>query len=127
MNKRSCYIAGPMRGIPEYNYPAFMAAEAALAALGWKVYNPAVMDIEEDDEDYTERSLEDQKLHDTASAARNFATRDLTILVHDLRAENGDAIVLLPGWGNSVGAIAERSVARWVKLRVLTLEEALDD
>ena len=35
------YIAGPMSGLPEWNYPAFNAAEAQLVALGHDVLNPA--------------------------------------------------------------------------------------
>lgn len=35
------YIAGPMSGLPEYNYPAFHAAASELAALGHEVLNPA--------------------------------------------------------------------------------------
>lgn len=35
------YIAGPMSGLPEYNYPAFHAAEAQLQAAGFETLNPA--------------------------------------------------------------------------------------
>lgn len=35
------YIAGPMSGLPEYNYPAFHAAEARLKAAGYETLNPA--------------------------------------------------------------------------------------
>ena len=123
---KSCYIAGPMRGIPEYNYPAFMAAEKALEARGWYVHNPAAMDIEVDtDEDYTLFDADDQILHDTAANARRFARRDTDVLLRKLRAENGDAIVLLPGHEGSTGAAAELAVARWVSLKVFTLAEAL--
>ena len=122
----ACYIAGPMRGIPEYNYPAFMAAAEALRNNGWEpVYNPAELDIEQDDTDYTEFTIQDQKLHDTARAARRFCRRDTRVLHTLLFAENGDAIVMLPGWENSVGATTERSVAIWVKLAVMTIAEAL--
>lgn len=34
------YIAGPMTGLPELNYPAFNQAEAQLRALGYGVLNP---------------------------------------------------------------------------------------
>lgn len=39
--KSKIYIAGPMTGIPEHNYPAFNAAAAELQGLGWTVVNPA--------------------------------------------------------------------------------------
>jgi len=35
------YIAGPMSGLPEFNYPAFHAADAELRALGHETLNPA--------------------------------------------------------------------------------------
>lgn len=123
---KACYVAGPMRGIPEYNYPAFFAAQEALEARGWKVYNPAAMDIEKDtNEDHAARTLEEQKLYDTARNNRRFARRDVNVLINILRAENGDAIVLLPGHENSIGATAELAVAKWVNLRILTIAEAL--
>ena len=41
--KNIVYIAGPMRGKPNFNYPAFMRAEKHLRALGYEVINPATM------------------------------------------------------------------------------------
>lgn len=117
----SCYIAGPMYGIEEYNYPAFMSAAKELRALGWRVFNPAEMDIAEDKEDYTAQTLEEQKLNATHYNARKFARRDLRVLTDELAAENGDMVVVLPGWMYSVGATAEVSVAKWVGLPIKIL------
>ena len=39
------YIAGPMRGYPEFNFPAFYAAEERLRARGHAVFNPARRDV----------------------------------------------------------------------------------
>jgi len=36
MNRKTIYIAGPMAGLPLYNFPAFFSAEERLARLGWK-------------------------------------------------------------------------------------------
>ena len=38
---RRIYVAGPMTGLPELNYPAFNAAADRLRARGWHVENPA--------------------------------------------------------------------------------------
>lgn len=38
------YIAGPMRGLPELNHPAFYEAERDWRARGWLVVNPARLD-----------------------------------------------------------------------------------
>lgn len=35
------YVAGPMTGLPEYNYPAYHRAEQTLTAAGFVVLNPA--------------------------------------------------------------------------------------
>lgn len=35
------YLAGPMTGLPEFNYPAFHAEAARLRGLGYQVENPA--------------------------------------------------------------------------------------
>jgi len=121
-----CYIAGPMRGIEKYNYPAFMSAAKELRALGWKVFNPAEMDIAADVEDYTAYTLEQQQLHSTHANARRFARRDLGILTDALAAELGDMVIVLPGWEHSVGAKAEVAVGEWVGLPIRTLGQALD-
>lgn len=44
------YIAGPMRGYENFNYNAFMNAEALLREEGFKVLNPACLpnDLPED-------------------------------------------------------------------------------
>lgn len=44
-SKQTAYLAGPMRGIPEYNFPAFYAAAAALRAHGLNVWSPAENDV----------------------------------------------------------------------------------
>lgn len=35
------YLAGPMTGLVDYNFPAFNWAAAEWRALGWEVLNPA--------------------------------------------------------------------------------------
>lgn len=39
--KKRVYVAGPMTGLKDFNYPAFNAAADALRALGYQVENPA--------------------------------------------------------------------------------------
>ncbi len=123
----SCYLAGPMRHKPRYNFPAFFRADEALTKLGWTVYNPAQMDVDAGAvtrEGKLRKKLSHGKVN-LPEASRGFALRDIGVLIGKLRAENGDAIVLLPGWRRSTGAKAERAIAKWVGLRILRIEEAL--
>lgn len=104
-----CYLSGPMRGIKDYNFPLFDAAKAHMQEIGWDVISPADMDRE---------SGMPQCDLDSPQAAREFAARDLDALL-SLRAENGDAIVMLDGWEKSRGAKAEFFVANWLGLRLV--------
>jgi hypothetical protein len=115
---RTAYISGPMRRVPEYNYPAFFAAEKALQDAGWEVLNPARISEEKHPGFVSDGS----PVH-----SRLFAAQDLAVIIWKLRAERGDAVVTLPGWEQSRGACGEVAVGRWVRLPILTLEEALAD
>ena len=92
---RRVYLSGPMTGIAEFNYPAFMAAEAELCRLGYDVVNPAKVkpDGEPTWENYMRADLRDM----------------LTC----------DAIALMPGWENSKGARMELFVACGVEMKVV--------
>ncbi len=126
MRPRRCYLAGPMRTRRHFNYPVFMDAARVLRARGWYVYNPAEMDIVRDNGgpklDMTKAAQE--KHGSDPRNARRYATRDLKIITQSLRAECGDAIILLPGWRDSVGAVSEASAAHWVGLKLLSYEDA---
>jgi len=116
-----------MRSVPEFNYPAFMAAAKQLRAAGWVVFNPAELDIEMDNGGPDlGMTVAQQSAHaDDFTNARRYAHRDTSILIQKLRAENGDAIVTLPSWGLSIGAQAEVHVARWVGLAHYSVAEAI--
>lgn len=109
------YISGPMRHIPQFNFPAFAEAAARGRSLGWTVISPHEQDLEHGF-DPTLLNVKDAFTHEEM---RQFARRDANVLLNVLRAEEGDAIALLPGWEKSTGAKAELAIAQWVKLRVL--------
>lgn len=117
-----------MRSRLNFNYPVFMAAAQVLRDCGWFIYNPAEMDIARDDGGpKMDMTIQQQREHGADFRnCRRYATRDLRVITQLLRGECGDAIILLPGWRDSIGARAEVAAARWVNLRILTLEDALD-
>ena len=95
------YIAGPMTGLPDYNYPAFHQAEARLQALGHEPHNPA---------------RNPEPACGTWQGYMRMAIRQLALC---------DAIVLLPGWKTSRGACIEKRLAEDLGLRVLHASEVL--
>lgn len=119
-----CYIAGPMRGIEKFNFPAFDTARDLAIERGYQPISPADMDrVSGFSEDNPPEAASG------AEMARTFAKRDTEALI-SLRAEKGDAIALLPGWEKSTGAVAEFFLARWLGLAVLdarTMEPFTED
>ena len=106
---KACYLAGPMRHRGKAVTEAkFAAAAATLRGRGWTVYVPKVDEA------------------DGFAGRRDTVERDIGMVLK-LKAENGDAIVLLSGWQLSRGVRAELAVAQWLGLRALLLEEALEE
>ncbi len=98
------YIAGPMRGYPEFNFPAFFSAEEELLEVGLDVFNPARYDVE--------TGFDPAAPLPAGYDMRETAARDLAELLAC------DAIYMLLGWKYSAGATAERAVALWVGLEI---------
>lgn len=100
------YIAGPMRGYENYNFPAFYEADDRLTELGWIVGNPARMDDETGGADqYT--------VMPGTQGVRLAMQRDLVWI-----AKHADAIYMLRGWENSSGANAEWTLAKMLGLEI---------
>lgn len=95
---RTAYLAGPMRGYEDFNFPAFDAAAANLRRVGWTILSPADRDREHGF-DETRNTLDG---FDLEAAMRD----DLRWIIDD-----ADSIILLPGWERSTGAKIERLVA----------------
>lgn len=114
------YLAGPMTGVPHFNYPAFNSAAASLRADGHEVFNPAEHDVALFGKDI---SNPDGDAHQ-ATAEHGFDGR--AALKADLSwiCENAEGIALLPGWERSTGAKAERALADALGLQVVTLVPA---
>jgi len=103
------YIAGPMQGIPEFNFPTFNAVAFCLRQDGSTVFNPAERDIER------HGGVDISKGNTTGSLAVAKGEHKFD-LRQALREDTDficgcDAIVMLPGWEKSNGAQAEHRLA----------------
>lgn len=110
---KCCYIAGPMRGIRHFNFPAFDAAKDEVLQLGFDPVSPADLDRDTgfdetafpDDYDWIDLGKIGFNLHEALD-------RDIAAL------KNCQAIYMLDGWENSRGAKAEKALAEWLGLGV---------
>ena len=93
------YVAGPMTGIADFNYPAFNAMADQLRAQGYEVENPA-----------------DHGIIEGAQWA-DYMAYDLT------RLGLCGVIALLPGWEKSEGAKLEVLIAERLGMTVVNTHE----
>jgi len=99
------YIAGPMRGKPDWNYGSFMEAEEMLKEVGWEVINPAKLDKnyeETADLKTTSEEFDPDNNEHHQSINRKIMRRDL-----DAICDECSAIYMLEGWQMSQGACSE--------------------
>ncbi len=100
---RRVYIAGPISGMPDLNFPAFNAAASRLLHLGFVVENPVA---NWDAPDPTSRSWLD------------WMRMDL------VRMSRVDWLFMLPGWQRSRGATIEHRLASDLGLPIVYAEGA---
>ena len=117
--QKAVYVAGPMRGYPQFNFPAFFAAGDKLEKEGWKVFNPA----KKDQDQYGDGLWKENKTGDEAEASSNvgFSLRDALAWDTEKICKECDAIAMLPGWEKSNGAKAEWALAVALGLEVMYL------
>lgn len=112
------YLASPMSGYQNFNFPAFHAAAKGLRELGHFVFNPAERDMERDGVSWGDEVASGDLAE---AAAKGFDRRaalldDLTWIIKE-----AEAIALLPGWYKSSGAKAELATAQAFNLVVMEL------
>lgn len=107
------YCAGPMTGVPRWNFDAFADAAAKLRALGYDVVSPHEFDLADG--------------FDPEAPVDGFTQADLhKAMRRDIEAVLAvDAVVLLPGWEKSSGARTESHVASAVGTPVYSLDNFL--
>lgn len=113
----TAYIAGPMRGYPEWNFPAFHAAEKALQEVGYLTINPARRD-EELGLDVSGVTAEETE------GDVDFDINEALAWDLDQIAKVADCVVVLEGWEDSKGAQAEVATAKALGKPVKTLDQA---
>lgn len=116
------YLAGPMRGIADFNFPAFFKAAEYLRSQGHTVFSPAEKDIE----DHGEAVYKDNPTGDIELATRRagFDMREAIFADLEYIIWHAQAIALLPGWEKSKGVAAELATAEFLNLNVIQLQEA---
>lgn len=109
MTQKRIYLAGPMLGIPEFNFPAFRTAAYTLRKQGHIIFSPAEKDIERHGVDISKGNMNgDEKL---AVEQHGFSLRVALAEDLDWICRHATAIALLPGWEKSAGARAEHATA----------------
>ena len=98
------YVAGPMRGYAEFNFPAFDYATKILRRISCEVFSPAEnarkMGFDPTGMDGTLVDLLDS----------NFDFRDALAVETNFICRRATHILMLSGWENSKGAVAERAL-----------------
>lgn len=113
------YVAGPMRGIAEFNFPAFHAAADKLRAAGHFVFSPAEKDNERHGTDISKGNV--NGCEETAAKEHGFNLREALGVDLAWICAEAEAIALLPGWKNSKGAKAEHAAADALGLEIIEL------
>lgn len=106
------YLAGPMRGIPEFNFPAFFDAEDYLRSKGFDVINPARLDKEAGWDNINSSDA------DAQAGIRDFARRDVMAML-----DQCGGIVLMDGWTRSSGARFEYALACFCGMKLYRLHQ----
>lgn len=107
------YIAGPITGMKDWNFPAFFEAEAELENLGYSVINP----VRSDGNTVEEALATVGTLENPTEKWEFYLRRDLKQLL------NCAGIVLLPGWQKSKGARLEVHIAKQLKMSLFILRD----
>jgi hypothetical protein len=109
------YVAGKMRGLPDFGHQAFRDAAEQLRNDGHTVFNP----IEEGEMLFGDQTYKNNPTGDESVAGID----GRVVFLNDLNfiCSRADAVALLPNWIDSKGAIAEKAVAEALGLSVIYL------
>lgn len=108
------YISGPMKDMPEHNFPLFNATAATLRDLGYAVVNPAEINPGPHPDEFAD-----------PTAWRDYYHKCLRADIRELT--DCDVLVLLPGWEVSSGANLELHLAHRLGIRPFIYNDFLLD
>ncbi len=91
------YLSGPMTGYPEHNFPLSALVRSQLRDEGFEVLCPAEAGVVE------------------GWSWEQYLRRDLRMVL------DADAVIVLPGWEESRGAVLETDVARQLAMPIVPL------
>jgi len=114
VSRMRVYVAGPMTGIAQFNFPAFDHAAKVLRALDYDVVSPAELDSPETRALAIASPDGDPSHYAQGDSWGDFLARDVKLIAD----EGIEAIVTLPGWQKSRGARLETFVGRLCGLTI---------
>lgn len=119
------YIAGPMRGIPNFNFPRFFEAEELLRGKGFtNIFNPARRDNEHHGKDISAGNASGSEAQ--AQAEHGFSLRDAMGADTAYICGQASHIALLPRWEGSSGAFAEWALGKCVGVTFIYFGEIMN-
>jgi hypothetical protein len=111
------YLAGPMSGIPQFNFPMFFRVGKRLREMGYDIVSPAEIDCKEDGDAALKSKDGDPK--EASRSWGDFLARDVKLL-----ADGGiTGIIFLPGWETSSGAKLEATVGLLKKFHFMRWDD----
>tara|TARA_Y100000593_G_scaffold87420_1_gene167846 strand:+ start:35 stop:406 length:372 start_codon:yes stop_codon:yes gene_type:complete len=115
MNARmpTIYVAGPMRGHDDYNYPAFDRQKQVLEEQGWNVVNPADLDRDDNKPINGPMEFDPENNYEDHEFMRQALKRDMVAICDECTA-----IYMMSGWERSKGAKTEHALAKALGLSV---------
>mgnify|MGYP001581332383 CR=1 FL=1 len=115
------YIAGPMRGFKDFNFPAFFKTAEILRQQGHIVFNPAERDTNAHGAERlkSETGSEDEVAHNLGYTEGRQLARECFLADTQWICSQADAIYVLPGWEKSRGATAERALGIAIGLEIV--------
>lgn len=111
------YLAGPMRGYPEFNFPEFERVANRLRQLGHEVFSPAQRDLD-NGFDPTGLYGTDDELEALKFDLRAALTEDTNWICRE-----AEGVAVLDLWDRSLGARAEVALGRALGLPIFRTDQ----